>query len=217
MQATDISEPDAPTSEQKQKKSFKYYALKWLHILGINPLSFILNLILWIVIGGFLIFLDNNIRDFLTKNYALPLLQEFNIPQIKYNQLVVDDNNTIKGSDIIVHDDIDKKFLKINDISIKPKTILDINQGIKNITISDMVLYKNPVFASQPKEKPTSKIIIPDVPLDIETLKIKKLTLKPAITGLKQDLNLKIWAKASTDNTANAKVTFLDIKIVRLH
>lgn len=194
---------------QKKKRFYKKKSF-WVRHTTTNPLSFTYNILLGGAIGLFFVFYDSSVRDYLTKNYALPILEEFEVPHIRYDTLRVQDQKTVKGSDISVYDDAKEKFLSIQDITIEPKALLDIEQGVSNLTISKMTLYKSPVFKESKEVETDDRIVIPQVPFDIENIKINKLILKPAITGLDKDLNLKIWARALKDNTANIKITSLD-------
>ncbi|MFT6072554.1 MAG: autotransporter translocation and assembly factor TamB [Dasania sp.] len=190
-----------------QKKS---WLKKLIRHLMVNPLSAIFNGLLYCVCLIGLLFFSANLRNDLIQNKILPVLEHFNVPKVTYDNLAIDNNQNITGSNITLYDGKKEKFLHINDSSIKASNLFDIMQGFKKIQIDTLTLFKKPFFeTSKPqKDEPNKKPQIPVIPFNINTLNVNRLILKSKFTHYKQDLAFKITGKMTgrADENQNLKI-----------
>lgn len=167
----------------------------------VNPVSFVLNITLWLAIIVFVLFFNASFRDTLIKSYVLPSLEKFDLPKISYSHISLNEQHILLGSDIILYDKTKEKFLQIHHIGIQLNNFLNLSKGIHKINIDKITLYKSPTLpVSDSIETDAKPLTIPKIPFDIQELKIKHLVLKPALTNIKKDLNFTIKANHHQQN-----------------
>ena len=104
----------------------------------VNPVSFVLNITLWLAIIVFVLFFNASFRDTLIKSYVLPSLEKFDLPKISYSHISLNEQHILLGSDIILYDKTKEKFLQIHHIGIQLNNFLNLSKGIHKINIDKM-------------------------------------------------------------------------------
>ncbi len=200
--------PETHTIPIKNKSIRGEKSLLW-H-LSVTPVSFFYNSIVLICLLVAVLFYSHNVRDTIIKTYFLPVLEHYDFPKITYDSLFINQQKALVGNTISIYDKTHKKFLTIDTVSIQPHHFFDIYQGFKDISLGTVIVFKQPIFSSSPSKNNT--ITLPKIPFDINALTLKKLVLKPALTGKMDALNLKINANNSLKNGVNIKIDSFDYK-----
>gem|GEM_PF-6120861 len=186
-----------------------------LHLIIVKPLSFFINSVAFLLIITLILFFSSTIRDALLKNSILPIAETLNLPHIIYDKLYIGKENTLYLTGLVVHDDKKQKFVSARTIAVQPKNFLSIAKGIKFLNIDTITLHKKPFFKiPQTRNKNAEP---PKIPFNIEALNIENLILKPAITGQKKDIVLKVNGSVDTNQTVKLTIHSNDYKKLNAH